>query len=464
MFPATLHVESFRPNDELILEQSFFEWRILPRLLVTLFFVPFLIGPLLPLFISLGESGSSGQAPSEGTEVVLLAGLIVFGLFWYGGVALFMYLAGLVFGCWNRFALNGGRELSLTYEGTFIWGQSSNTIPMDRIREMTLIVSGRGNQELPLTLELTYETEQGNTETVSPRFRVRHVDLIEEAMALGAAIGNILDFRSMEVQQRDHLESRFLFTRDAPTSDGPDDEGLRPIPTIDADLQFEEDVRARSAGSSSSAVSFGRPEIDLPPFDPDQYQASAEKTFEAGFEWNPGERVRIDVSPMPAWAVLLISTITGITTGLLLPMFLGGAVKLIMEYLNAPLPLWVIGIGVGGIGFGSMWIYLRRKYCRRQTDLDWESETYSLRIGKRIRNGTFDQIRAFVVKGHQHKGDENSSTDYECEVQIDLDDGRETIFRTEQNTDQDAVYEQAGSLAEDLADAIGVEWKWKGFE
>ncbi len=172
----------------------------------------------------------------------------------------------------------------------------------------------------------------------------------------------------------------------------------------------------------------------------------------------------IHVPPMPNWARLLASGITGGVAGVVIPAVLGGPIVFLLESVGLSLSLEGTGILIGCIGFGGTWYGLGRRYCRRRTELDWHAGTYALQIGTRSSNGSLEKIQAFVVKGYRHKGDDDSPTTYDCKLIVDLDDGRETIFWTDKKTDRENVYRQAGSMAEDLADALGIEWKWKGFE
>jgi hypothetical protein len=180
MLGQPLSIKEFVPGNHLALEADSVGWSVVPKLLATLFLTPFWLGPLLPmLLVAFGQFGSSGGSANTEAQLVTVGGMICFGLFWYSILGFFTYIAGLVVGNWTYVAVSDrSRDVEMRFDGTFIWFSSETTVPIDEIEYMTVESSGEGEAEVELSIEITYRTEEGDTETVSPSFRVRHVDLM----------------------------------------------------------------------------------------------------------------------------------------------------------------------------------------------------------------------------------------------------------------------------------------------
>lgn len=466
MFAQPLSIKEFTPGNRFELEAESGIGSSVPKLLITLFLTPFWLGPMLPmLFAAFGQFGSSGGAADTGGKIAVVGGMVCFGLVWYSILTLFTYLAGLAVGNWTHFALsNRSQEVQMRFNGTFIWFSSETTVSFRDIEHITVKSSGEGEAEVELSADITYRTEEGETDTVSPSFRVRHVDLIEETIALACAVGDIAGMRFYQVTRRDHLTTSI---RLAPDRSGLEEEGVteaQPIPDVTTDLNFKEDVHAQSEGEASRTdLSFEEPEVDLPPFDPESFREHA-STRTPSFEWDPGNQVVIDVPPNPVWSMALISLVFGVVAWVISGFFAWGLIEPALAYTGYTPGWWTGTVAIGGLVAVGVFTGFTLLNKARKTSINWQTGQLELDIGNRTVTGTIDDVRSLIVEGRRWSGDDDSPPKYECTVYLDLPDGREQMLSTWRDTDEETVYQHAGSLAEDLAEALDVDWTWKGFE
>ncbi len=392
-------------------------------------------------------------------------GMVLFGLIWYSIVGLFTYAAGLGVGVWEQVSVSAkDREVGMRFNGQWIWLTCETTVPFRDIEYITVTTSGGEESNVDITLELTYQSDGGDTETVSPSFRVQHVDLIEEAIALACAVGDIAGMRFYQITSRDHMNTTIRLTPDrSAVKEGAVSEE-KEIPDVTGDLNFRDDIHAESdPDSDRTDLSFEQPEIDLPPFDPEAF-AEQSSVRTPSFEWDPGHRVVIDIPPNPIWYLVLVSLVFGVVGGAFAGFLAGGWIQSVLSEAGFQVSRWTaaFGSGVGCAVFVFLVLSLMNQ--ARKTVINWTTNQLELTIGNRKRNGTPDDVRSVIVNGTRWSGDDDSPPKYECEVYLDLPEGREKILGTWKDTEEDKVYQHAGSFAEDLADALGVEWTWEGFQ
>ena len=203
------------------------------------------------------------------------------------------------------------------------------------------------------------------------------------------------------------------------------------------------------------------PEVDLPPFDPEEFRQH-KAWMKPEFTWQPGKRITIEVPAISFLRRFIYSSVIGVWCFFVIGMGLGFlAIMLFMGELSL-YPGWFILFGAIGLTGGLIaWYRFGQKLCRRRTEIDWTDNHVKIEVGNRTRSGPIEDVKAIIVEGKQTSF--GGKFNY-CDIILDMRNGREIILRTGSDKDRKELYRKAGSMAKELSQALDVDWKWKGFE
>lgn len=455
MFPSRLNLIEFVPGQRLELQRQGFNWRWFPRIGCSLFLLPFL---LIPLGILAGYLYSGTFPETTGKTIAFLVFIPVFFGFWYGMIAIFMKFSEAIFGDWSRLGVEGtDGELLLEYAGKWFWLSEEYRVTLNRIQEITLEVRSKKGQTIHLFLEIEYRTRDGQRKSVSPYFRIEELDLDKEALAFLFAIANFARIDHYRVVRSDHLETEIKLSRN---NDGDD---WQEVPTVDGKLDFDADLDSTKT-DEEVFEEVEEPEIELGTFDPDEYKNTLANIVETNIEWDPDHRIRIHMPSIGLLKLILISLFTGAIFGIVLTVFMGETVVHFLESnMNLSFPVYYVGVGITVLAAVFWFFYYKNRYRKREAVFDINNERLKLREGTRHFEGSFSEIRQFVLQGVRDHNDD-SADDYSSEVIVECGGDRWTLLISGESHKRDDVYRISGSLVQNLAELTNSSWKWKGFD
>lgn len=243
------------------------------------------------------------------------------------------------------------------------------------------------------------------------------------------------------------LEGDVLDGEDA-APDAPDGVGLDPAGT------GTEGMRKRSGSPPEM------PSVELPPFDP----AALDATSYEVTEWRPGERVVVR-KPGLRGGKLLVAALVG-TLLFNLPALAAGAVILTGAAGEVSL-FWkvvVVAVFVFVTVLYNSHLFTEGR-ARRETVFDWAAGTVRMALNRREGTLPLDAVEGLDVRGVEHvrRGSDGTTRRYACEVHLRTVEGEALVLATGSGPLRDTPYRSAGSFAEDVADALGVGWRWRGW-
>lgn len=225
------------------------------------------------------------------------------------------------------------------------------------------------------------------------------------------------------------------------------------------DLKFGKHRNSAVGHESKSETSAKPQSSDVVPADS---TAPQEATFiENIVTWNPTNRVEISVSPDAIWMYLLLSVVVGLILA-----WVGTfpVTHWLYKRDNPHLPELVSVFGCLFLIAGSI-IFVVMRYCDRGSSLvlDWDSglihakREFSAALQYNIRDVQRVLIRCVPVTGKHRK--------FRASVEMDVAGKHVTAARTrEPRRKPDSAKEKAATLAEPLADALGVPVEFVGWE
>lgn len=328
-----------------------------------------------------------------------------------------------------------------------LWGRRRVTVPRGEIHD--LLVSGRpsrGGVKGRARIEVKHEGRRwmvlpGPRTTV---FTLNHPSLLERDALLQFAfsVGRAIGFAHYEIHRDDHLDLTVGLEEDPGAA-------TEPVPG----------VRAGGGGEPEGRLTGrGVPERDLPPFDP----ALRGSSYEV-LDYRPGDQVRIRKEGLTVtaalWTSVLGTALFNVPTlaaawaiwgrgGVEVGIFWQGVVVAVFAFVTVLLNLYVWGAG----------------RTTREADLDWARSVCHLRRNGREVRVPLSRIEDVEVRGYRLRtARQEGRYSYRCEVLLRTPDGLGEVLRTGSERIEDRVYRQAASLAEDLAEALGVPWRFGGW-
>ncbi len=449
------------PQRTLLLERGFFVWQLIPRTFISLFMLPFLLGPPFVILASLtGEISAQGQSTGTPGEVLVM---VLFCFVWYGMLWLFLNFAGVFFGDYSRLEIDRRRaNLSTTFSGWLVYGWRQYEVVLSDIEAVQVEVQGPSGESLVLSLDVKYASNRGDRESLDVGFKVRDLDTKREALALVYAVANIVGLEHRRITRSDHLETELELSREAT---GP---GWKEVPPIASDLTFKDpeagpEGRVVQTAEPEAVEEVNPPELELPPFDPDSFKVALEAFVDSELEWDPGRRVRIRRSKLGTGWTLCAALGMGLLAGVVLPLFVGKLLSGIVAYAGLSVVWWHWGFVVGGVVALTTWIRMGRKYGRKEVVFDWDEEVVTIQSGQRSLRKPLSSIRTFLLEGHYKTRDDRPNK-YYCRLWVELDESREHILTSAEYSGRDEAYRKTGSMVEELATALNVPWEWEDFE
>lgn len=277
-----------------------------------------------------------------------------------------------------------------------------------------------------------------------------------------------LGWAGYRLDRNDHLSTSIRLRRRAsdgrtvpdPALEGevPDEEGAAPGAPDAADLDPAgtgmEAMRERSGASPQI------PSVELPPFDP----AALDATSYEVTEWRPGERVIVR-KPGLRGGKLLVASVLG-TLLFNLPTLAAGAVILTGAAGGVSL-FWkavVLAVFLFVTVLYNGYLFTEGR-ARREAIFDWSAGTLRMALNRREGTLPLDEVEGLEVRGVEHvrRGSDGTTRRYRCEVHLRTSEGEALVLATGSGPRRDAPYRSAGSFAEDVADALGVGWRWRGW-
>jgi hypothetical protein len=290
----------------------------------------------------------------------------------------------------------------------------------------------------------------------------------DRLLAFTFEVARALGWSGYRLERNDHLSTSIRLRRRAsdgrpvpdPALEGevPDEEGAAPGAPDAADLDpagTETEAMQERSGASPQI-----PSVELPPFDP----AALDATSYEVTEWAPGERVVVR-KPGLRGGKLLVASVLG-TLLLNLPTLAAGVVILTGTAGEVSL-FWkavVLAVFLFVTVLYNAYLFTEGR-ARRETVFDWAAGTVRMALYRREGTLPLDAVEGLEVRGVEHvrRGSDGTTRRYGCEVHLLTSEGEALVLATGTGPRRDAPYVSAGSFAEDVADALGVSWRWRGW-
>ena len=292
----------------------------------------------------------------------------------------------------------------------------------------------------PLELELSidYETSEGRSDRQVFKLGVDGVSSASQAVVLGfrMAAASDLGYQQVYVVPRVGVEIHLR-----PES-GPD---LEPVPDNDAGL---ETVAEQALGKANT-----------PPFDPQNLLADHVVTT-----WSPGHQVVFEKNPSRARFLALPFALLALV---------GPALLFYAQVHEKEInPVGFVVLSGLGLLVGCLAILIVR-LPKRRVEFDWPRQTLTITRRPKATTWPLHDLRRLEIEGivsRSSSGDSGStSTSYRCEVKVvsvgSTDRGGKPIelLSTRSSPRAEEPWRQASPLAEDLAEALGLDYKTLGY-
>ncbi|MFW6039161.1 MAG: hypothetical protein ACOC9P_01645, partial [bacterium] len=387
-----LKIAAHTPGQRLLLVRTVFPWRLILKLILTLFFLPFLAAPFILL-----AAVTTGEVETDGIGAIVV--MVVFFAMW------FAFLFGMIwFASWltrenARIELDRRQNALVAREiGRLLWLSRTHHIPFDRIR--FAIAKVRGNDGHPLRVQWTFVRQNDISEDAGfdLTFRVEHLDQREKAIALSHDMARVLAFTGRRVVRSDHLETALELH---PSPDGDD---VEPIP--DAEKQpsttashvTPTDAASQTSIDISDHAETDAPAIEVGPFDPESFKPALPQMIHSEIEWHPGERVRLYSGALPiGWRIAATLGMGALAGVVLTFVCLGGILKELGQWMGLDIPLWQWGFLIGLLAASLTWYRLGRLFGECEAVFDWSTRTAHLRIRGRRQHVPFEQVQAMAA-------------------------------------------------------------------
>lgn len=393
---------------------------------------------------------------SDGNPWAPVVAVPLFILFpWYPTLGAFAWFLGEALGSWRWIEVDGSRgRVRARRDGYFLWGVRTVTIPADAIRDLTVSRRHEGDGEAPPAARIRIEHasgrwlfSSGETTTHLSFTHEEHdgrVPLIRFAFRLARVLG----WSGYRLTRDDHLETTVSLEETAGA-------GARPVPAAGEDVGEAAGSREQEPGDPGPEAPV--PPADLPPFEPVMLDSSW-----AVRVWDPGREVVLEKEGMTIGRALWTSVL-----GTLL--------------VNLPTGAAGVAIYVGAADVGRFWelvvlaVFLFVTFTlnayvwtegrsSRRVSLDWGAGLCRLTKDGRRVEFPLTSVEEIEVRGYRSdRGGGEGSRSHWCEVLVRTPEGLGLVARTGSGPGPDATYRAAGRMAEDLAEALSVDWRWRGW-
>lgn len=422
---------------------------------------------LLRAFIALILSGFAIMPPvvlyafSDGNPWAPLLALPVFTVFpWYPMLFGFAWFLGEALGSWRWIEVDeDDREVRGRRDAFLLWGSRRIEIPADAIRSLRVlrvhpdgVPEGGYSQIRVVHHGRKWLLVSGEKDTFLTFYRDEHgrrADFLEFVFRVGRMLG----FPGYRLA-RDHdlrMEVELLSRVGG--------EGIRRVPD--------------PAGSPAAAVETGIPTgtrgpravepapvppRDLPAFEPEALDSSHEIET-----WEPGRLVAVEKRGLSTGHAVWASVAGTILFNL--PTLVAGGLILTGEAEDVSL-FWrvvVVAVFLLVTFLVNAFIWTEGR-SRRRAVFDWREQRCRFAKDGREVEVPLTAIDEVQLRGLRHGRPGDDAPSYSCEVRIRTPGGTGLVARTSTTPDPEGSYTAAAPMAEDLADSLGIQWRWTGWE
>lgn len=383
---------------------------------------------------------------------------------WFPMLGLFAWIMGEVMGSWREIVIDSGQQqVRGLRDGWFLWATRKTCIPFHCLKQVQIERRTSSQQDGQILLKFKYTQEGwwGPGEEDSwmsfqvPDLLTSRDRFLEFAFALARRLG----WSGYRLRRDDHLQTTVRFH---PTSEP---SPVHPLPESPPSAEQSTDASDVRKASETDQEGFSKrmdegeiPPRDLPSFDPEKLDGS----FQAP-AWEPGHWVKIHKEGMTVGKALWAS-IGGTILGNLPTLIIGWIL-----FLGPAQNVWwlwkafVAGMFVFVTFLLNAYIWTEGR-TTRTVELDWQKGRARFSRNRRQVERSLGAIEGLWVQGIRNRGrGENSQDRYWCKVFVDTEDSFVMIAKTDSSPGPDQPYQTGARMAADLAQALEVDWEWRGW-